>query len=237
MKRLSILFLLLCAWGLSGAASAQERNVFLRKGDRSFGAQFATLDLDSDNIEYMLVFNPITAKGRISTLAPFIEYAYRNDRTAGVRIGYTSGNAAVDNITLDLLNEGMVFDMSGVNAGLKTLDAAVFHRNYFALDRSSRVALVTEVALSASRGSTEFTSEDAGLTRANSFNTKLSFSPGVVFFIMNNISVTGTVSMAHIAYNRVDCYSGNEQTGSRTKFGTKIGLDLLGLRLETAFHF
>ena len=218
-------------------ASAQERTVFIPKGNFSAGVQFGTLDLNSDNSGILLVVNPITAKGRVSMIAPFVEYAYKNDRGAGARISYTSGNASVDNITIDLLNEGMAFDFTDVSAGITMLGATIFHRNYFALDPRSRVAVVAEVALSGSRGHSEFNTGGQAMTRADYLNAKLSFSPGLSFFVMNNISITGTVSMANLSYNRVECFNNNEQTGSRNKFGANVGLDLLGAWFGVAFHF
>ena len=218
-------------------ARAQERTVFIPKGNFSAGVQFGTLDLNSDNSGILLVLNPITAKGRVSMIAPFVEYAYKNDRGAGARISYTSGNASVDNITIDLLNEGMAFDFSDVSAGITMLSATLFHRNYFALDPKSRVAVVAEFALSGGRGHSEFNTGGQAMTRADYLNAKLSFSPGLSFFIMNNISITGTVSMANLSYNRVECFNDNEMTGSRNKFGANVGLDLLGAWFGVAFHF
>lgn len=237
MKRVKILVIaavmLLCPLFVR----AQERPTFIAKGSFAAGIQFGTLDLNSDNSGILLVLNPITAKGRVSTIAPFVEYAYRNDRGAGARISYTSGNAAVDNITIDLLNEGMAFDFTDVSAGITMLDAAVFHRNYYALDPKSRVAVVTEFALSAGRGHSEFNTGGEAMTRADYLRAKLSFSPGLSFFIMNNISITGTVSMASLSYNRVECFNNNEITGSRNKFGANVGIDLLGVWFGAAFHF
>jgi len=218
-------------------ARAQERNTFIPEGNFAVGIQFGTLDLNSDNSGILLVINPITAKGRVSMIAPFVEYAYKDDRGAGARISYTSGNASVNNITMDLLNEGMAFDLKDVSAGITLLDATVFHRNYFALDPKSRVAVVTEFALSAGRGHSEFNTGGEAMTRADYLNAKLSFSPGLSFFIMNNISITATVSMASLSYNKVDCFNDNEKTGSRDKFGADVGIDILGLWFGAAFHF
>ena len=218
-------------------AQAQERPAFIAKGNLSAGIQFGTLDLNSDNSSILLVLNPISAKGRVSMIAPFAEYAYKADRGAGARISYTSGNAAVDNITIDLLNEGLAFDLNAVSAGITMLDAAVYHRNYYALDPKSRVAVITEFALSGGRGHSEFNTGGEAMTRADYLSAKLSFSPGLSFFIMNNISISGIVSMANISYNRVECFNNNERTGSRDKFGAKVGIDLLGVWFGAAFHF
>ncbi|MBQ6082255.1 MAG: hypothetical protein IJK91_07225 [Bacteroidales bacterium] len=237
MKRVRIIIaaavMLLCPL----LSRAQERPTFIPKGEFAVGIQFGTLDLNSDNSGIMLVLNPITAKGRVSMIAPFVEYAYKNDRVAGARISYTSGNASVDNITIDLLNEGMAFDFSDVSAGITMLSATLFHRNYFALDPKSRVAVVAEFALSGGRGHSEFNTGGEAMTRADYLNAKLSFSPGLSFFVMNNISITATLSMANLSYNRVECFNNNEPTGSRDKFGANVGLDLLGTWFGVAFHF
>ncbi|MCR4860029.1 MAG: hypothetical protein K5910_05135 [Bacteroidales bacterium] len=236
MKRILLPLLLLA--GISAAnALAQERHVVIPKGSFAIGAQLASLNMDSDNTEWMLVFNPISAKGKISTIAPFAEFAVAPDRTVGLRLGYTSGNAAVDRINMDLLNEGMSFDITNVNAEITTLDATLFHRSYYGIDRRSRLALILEYALSVSNGSTEFNSQDSGLTKAGVLRLKASVSPGLVFFVMNNVSVMGTVSLANVTYNKIDCFDDGERIGGRQKFSSRLGVDVLGIWFGAAFHF
>lgn len=239
--RLRLLFACICALSFASLASAQEqkddKRVFIPRGDLGVGAQFASMSLDSDNTEWMLFFNPISAKGRISSIGPFIEYAYRDNRTAGVRLSYTSGNASVDNITLDLLNEGMSFELSDVDGELTALNATVFHRNYFGIDRMRRLGFVVEGGLAMGRGNTQFKPRDSEPSKSSYFRVKAYFSPGLVFYVMDNISILGTISLANVSYTKGDSYENGVRIGGREKFGAKAGMDLLGIWFGASIHF
>ena len=239
--RLRTFFVSICALFFFSMAYAQdqkeERQVFIPKGDIGVGAQFASMNLDSDNTEWMLFFNPISAKGKISSIGPFVEYAYRNNRTAGVRINYTSGNASVDNITLDLLNEGMSLELSDVDAEMTALHATVFHRNYFGIDRLRRLGFVVEGGLTMGRGNTEFKPRDSDPTKSSYFRVKAYFSPGLVFYLMDNVSILGSISLANISYTKGDSYEDGVRIGGRDKFGAKAGIDLLGIWFGASIHF
>lgn len=225
---------LLCAALVAASASAQ---VMVQKGNFSVGAQFAHLKLDSDNSEIMLLVNPVSAQGKISQFAPFFEYAYKDDCSFGAKIQYFSGSAILDNITIDLLSEGLSFDLSDLNTHMKRFGASVFHRNYFALDQRSRVGIIAEESLSFSEGRTEYDKSKPGLNYATSNRINFAFSPGLVFYVMNNVSAMLTISMANMSYNTVKCYTEGAQSGGRSKFAARFGVDLTGINFGVAFHF
>lgn len=218
------------------AASAQAQTM-VPKGDFSVGAQFAHFKLDSDNSELMLLVNPVSAQGKISQFSPFFEYAYKDDCTFGAKIQYFSGSAVLDNITIDLLSEGLTFDLSDLNTHMKRFGASVFHRNYFALDPRSRVGIIAEESLSFSEGRTEYDKSQPGLNYSTSNKINFAFSPGLVFYVMNNVSAMLTLSMANVSYNTVKCYTDGSQSGGRSKFAARFGVDLTGINFGVAFHF
>ena len=214
-----------------------ERPVFIPKGNYSAGAQLASLNFDSDNSDYMLLLNPINAKARITTIAPFVEYGYAPDQTAGVRLAYTYGNAVVDKVTVDLLNDGMQYDFTDVDTEMTTLGAVLYHRTYYGIDRKRRLGLILEESLTLTKGKTDFSSENSGVTKSNSFKVKAAFSPGMTFFVLNNVSIMCTISIANVNYTKVACYEEGERIGDRQKFAARVGLDILGLWFGTAYHF
>ncbi|MCQ2186888.1 MAG: hypothetical protein MJY73_00905 [Bacteroidales bacterium] len=234
MRTARILLTAAAALVLAATANAQ---VMVPKGDFSVGAQFAHLKLDSDNSEIMLLVNPVSAQGKISQFSPFFEYAYKDDCTFGARIQYFSGSAVLDNITLDLLSEGLSFDLSDLNTHMKRFGASVFHRNYFALDPRSRVGIIAEESLSFSEGRTEYDKTKPGMNYSTSNKLNFAFSPGMVFYVMNNVSVMLTISMANMSYNSVKCFTDGSQSGGRSKFAARFGVDLTGINFGVAFHF
>ena len=234
MRTVRILTAAIAALLVAASANAQ---VMVFRGDFSVGAQFMHLKLDSDNSEIMLLVNPVSAQGKISQFSPFFEYAYKDDCTFGAKVQYFSGVAVLDNITLDLLSEGLSFDLSDLNTHMKRFGASLFHRNYFALDARSRVGILAEEALSFSEGRTEYDKSKPGMNYSTSGKLNFSFSPGLVFYVMNNVSAMFTISMANVSYNTVKCYTDGSQSGGRSKFAARFGVDLTGINFGVAFHF
>lgn len=218
-------------------AAAANAQVMVQKGDFSVGAQFAHLKLDSDNSEIMLLVNPVSAQGKISQFSPFFEYTYKDDCSFGARVQYFSGAAVLDNITIDLLSEGLSFDLSNLNTHMKRIGASVFHRNYFALDPRSRVGIIADESLSFSEGRIEYDNSKPSMNYSTSGKLNFAFSPGLVFYVMNRVSAMLTISMANVSYNTVKCYTDGSETGGRSKFAARFGIDLTGINFGVAFHF
>lgn len=234
MRRLLII---ISALLLAAAPRAAARPLFLPKGDLSAGAQVGFISFNSDNSELLLLLDGMDAKAGYKRFAPFFEFAYADDRSFGFRLDYSILTAAVDNLTLDLLNDGLSFDVSDVAARTRSAGASVFHRNYFGLDDRSRFGFFLEESLSYASGLMQIDAGSGTDAFTSSARVKLSFSPGFEFFVMNNISVGAYISMAGVTYNKVSCHEGDSVTGTRQKFAARFGPDLLGAGFGISFHF
>ena len=231
------LFLILTVILTVMSMDAAARETFVPKGDLSAGTQLAFINFSSDNSEYFLMLNPLSAEAKFKLFSPFFEYAYADNGSIGFRLDYSIISAAVDNLTLDLLNEGLSFDVDDLNASTKSAGASIFHRNYFAVDKKERFGFFCEEAFGYRSGRTEFYLGDSSDSYTKSSRVNLSFSPGFVFFVMNNVSLSCSLGMAGVSYNKVSCFNGGSVTGSRQKFAVRFGPDLLGANFGIAFHF
>lgn len=243
MKRHLLIFLLAAlpaaafAEAPDSTAVAPGRPVMIQKSNFAAGAQFAYMKLDSDNSELLQIIGPIGAKGSISHITPFFEYAYRDDCSLGAKLQFLVGDAAIDNLSIDLLSEGLNFNVTDIDSHLKRFSAFIYHRNYFALDRRSRVGVIAEESLCYSHTVTDYDHDAPGTKYSKGDKITLAVSPGIIFFVMNNISVSFTLSMASISYNSVKSYRNSEVTGGRDKFGARFGVDITGINFEIGFHF
>lgn len=219
------------------AAATSGRPVMIQGSSFAAGAQFAYMKLDSDNSELLQIIGPINAKGSISHITPFFEFAYRNDCAIGVKLQYLAGNASIDNLSIDLMSEGMNFNVADIDSHLKRFSAFIYHRNYFALDRRSRVGVIAEESLCYSHTVADYDHDSPGTKYSKGDKITLAVSPGIIFFVMNNLSASFTLSLAGLSYNTVRSYRNGEATGSRDKFGAKFGVDITGVNFEIGFHF
>lgn len=233
MRRHILTFLFLAAFTV-GSTNAQT---MISKNDLSMGVQFAYLDLDSDNSDLFLIISPVTANGSFFHVAPFFEYAYRDDRSIGAKFQYLVGTAQLDNLSLDLMNEGMTFEVEDIDTRLKRISAFFYHRNYLALDRRSRIGVIIEESLSYARTHTDYDYDAPGTRFSTGDRFTLAFSPGLAFFVMNNLSLSFTLSLANVSYNTIKSYTSGEESGSREKFGGRFGVDITGINFEISFHF
>ncbi len=214
-------------------AAQNEPSAFISAKNLSVGAQFAHADLNSDNTELFLLINPVSAKGQATLIAPSVEYAYQDDRALGLRFSYLHACAQLDQLTLNLLNDGLQFSLPDMNAHISTYGGTLYHRNYFGLDRRNLLAAYAEVGLNLTGGRSDF---GDGSAYSTSFKAGLTFSPGLIFFVMDNVAASCSVSMGGMSYRSVRCYSDGRETGHRAKFGSRFGLDLLGINFGISFY-
>lgn len=231
MKKIFVTIILSAAAFL---ASAQENTAFIRKGSIAVGAQMAHANFESDNSDILLLLNPLTVGSRATLIAPFAQIAYRDNKTLGARLNFFDACLEMDNLTLDLLNDDMQFDIDAISASMSTFGGAIFHRTYYRLEEKNRLAAFTEYSLALTGGQSDF-GKQGGFSK--SLKAKLSFSPGLMFFVMNNVAASFSLSMANISYNSVKCYSNGAVNGTRARFGSKLGPDITGINFGISVFF
>lgn len=232
MRRLYLILILAAALQLSAAA----QGVFVEKGNCQVGLSAAYLSADSDNSEFFLLINPANARASATLISPSFEYAYSRNKGFGLRMQSLRGNVAVDDLTLDLLNDGLSFTLDDASLNVRSLGASIFRRAYYRLDEKGRLGAFTEIALGYSSGTTRAAMGSPADSYARNMGIKLSFSPGLMFFVMNQVSAAVSVSIANVSYNKVDSYKDGQLIGSRDKFGARCGVDLLGLNFGVTLH-
>lgn len=207
------------------------------KGEWQVGLQGMYLNLSSDNSEYMLLLSGIDAKASMFRVTPLVSYTYMTNQSVGLKLQYTQIDGMVDAATLDLLNDGLSFGVNNVNAHMRTFSAAVYHRSYIGLDNRGRVGLIYDFTLGYSRGRSVMGIGDPGDSYSLNNQFKLTFSPGFVFFAMDNVSAHVTLSVADLSYNNVRAYSGGSLSGTRDFWRAQLKLNALDLNFGLAFHF
>ena len=173
--------------------------------------------------------NNIDANGAITKIAPFVAYSYRNNRSIGVKFQYSTASGAVQQGDLDLLSDDLNFHVEDIRADLLSFQAAVYHRSYVGLDNKGRIGLFNDIVLGYTNSRTEFVydtnTED---TYARTDQVKLSLHPGVVIFVMNNISMHVSMGIGGVSYNNTKYIKNGETIGKRDFSKANFKLDVLG---------
>ena len=212
-----------------------KNHLIAPKGEWQCGLAVMYADFLSDNLDYMLAVQGLGAEATMLRLAPEAAYTFKDNHAVGAKLTYTNLSGRIDAATADLLGN---FSMAveDINADTRITGGCVFQRTYVGLDTHGRVGIFWDYILGFTRSKSQFYTGPS--SSAYSLNKKayLSFAPGIVYFPMNNVSVSAGISMAELSYSNVNAYEAGDVVGSRNALKAKFGLNLLDISFGLTVH-
>ena len=214
-----------------------KQHLIIPKGEWQLGAQISHVSLSSNNSEYMLLLNGINANGAITKIAPFFAYAYKNNRSIGVRVQYTTASGTIDEGELDLLSDDLNFSVENLHAELTSIQTSVYHRSYLGLDNKGRIGVFADIALSYANNKNVFAyNQSTQNTYARTHQLKLSLHPGIFVFPMNNISTHVSMGIGGVSYNKTAYIRDGQTVGEREFSKANFKLDILDISIGLTIH-
>lgn len=211
--------------------------LIIPKGEWQVGAQISHVSMSSDNSEYMLLLKNIDANGSMTKVAPFVSFAYRHNRSLGLRFQYTTASGDVMQGDLDFLSEDLQFHVEDVHASMTSVQGAIYHRSYIGLDNRGRIGLFSDVMLGYTSSKNEFIYNEETLdTHTKTEQIKLSLHPGIVVFAMNNISTHVSIGIGGVSYNNTKYIKNGEVIGKRDYSKANFKLDVLDISIGLSIH-
>lgn len=214
----------------AGAPKEFKSYVLLEKGEWMANASAVHARLNGSNTEILQMVTGLDASGRMSSLAPYISYAYKDNASVGLRLSYSSVSANLAKADLavgDLLNSSL----KDIDVTYGGYGAQLFHRNYFGFEESGTVGLFLECRLGYS-----FTRLGGGSLKDSPdiHGLRADFCPGVMLYVLPFVSLEACVSLAGVNW----IFSAPDDSGvSLNRVGGQIGLDILGCSLGVSYHF
>ena len=211
-----------------------KNHLIAPKGEWQCGISVMYADFSSTDSEYMMLLQGVSAKASMLRLAPEASYTYAKNHAIGARFQYTNINGMVDAATADLLgNFSMPFE--NIQAVSRSMKGAIYHRTYIGLEQHGRIGIFWDYVLGYTRSQTQF---NVGGPSAYSINNKfhLGFSPGVIYFPMNNVSIHVSLCLADVSYNNVKAYEQGKVVGARHAWKAQASLNLLDLNFGLTIH-
>ena len=219
-----------------------DKNKFVYKGEFMLGLTASYGKLGFDNSDILLLLNGVDLGLRSTTLRPFFGYAYNDNRSVGLRFGYSfiDGNLSNIDVNLGLIAEGME-NMNVSNLGLRneSFSYSLFHRNYFGLDRRGIVGVIFETEMLIKDGTTKFTSgsEELSATFSRNFAAQLNVNPGVGIYVFPQVCVTATVGIGGLKYNNIRQYNdAGEVAGRRDHSGLDFKVNIANIQIGVVAH-
>lgn len=241
MKKTIAYIIVVSAFLLAGSSlSARDRkdkeltsHTALYKGEKVAGLDILFANFDSNNTEFLLLANNVGASGNIFRVKPFFFYAYKDNAAAGLRLNFSTARANLDKVDLNLLSPDLNFNLSGVDANWRAVGGELFHRNYIGLDRKGTVGIFCEFALCYNYNKLDFAGGNYDIIN----QLKLVFSPGLILYILPQVSVEASLGLADVSYTFSDAYSENRKAGSFGKWGAGARFNILNCHFGIAYHF
>lgn len=218
-----------------------DRNKLVYRGEVMLGlaASYGTMKA-SDSDLMLLVDNIDFGLNRVA-VRPFIAYAYRDNRSVGIRFGYESTKGNLDNVSLNLGSANdLAFSLSGLGLDNRSYSWSIFHRNYIGFDHRGIIGAILETELLFRSGSSsfQFSGEDSvNYSKSRNFSARLNFNPGIAVYVFPQVCVTATVGIGGVYYNRisqVDLYG--VETGRRDHSGLKFKFNIADIQIGIVMH-
>ncbi len=227
--------------GQESTAANTQLPVFIDKGDIAMGlsASYGTLTTDNSSMFYLL--SGVDVALSYGSINPFAGYFYRDNRFVGVRLGYSTMGGTLDSGTLDFgETNDLELDIPYVDFQSSSFNYSILHRNYLALDRKGAFGLYAETELMASDGRSTSRFESGGVEQSinnRSFQLKLNFNPGIVVFVLDNVSTNVSFGMGGLGYTRITQRDeeGNE-SGSRVTSQMRFKFNITDINFGITVH-
>ncbi len=223
---------LLTACISEASAATDAASVLAPKGERTLTVSFTGASLRSDNSSILLLAQDINAHAGLLRIAPSFEFAYRDNSSIGLRLGYASASVLSQDAVISIPGGGLSLDLPAVQMASDLLSAEFFHRNYIGVDDSGTFGFFCEFSLGYARTGTFPFSETGKASRLG-----LAFRPGVELYVFSSVSIEGAVGLADITYGNLAVPQSGDMGGTASSFRCAMGFNLMNCSLAIAYHF
>ncbi|MBO5833176.1 MAG: hypothetical protein J6Q95_07790 [Alistipes sp.] len=218
-----------------------DLNKFVYKGEWMLGiaASYGTLDVSDSDL--MLLFDNIDFGLRRAAVMPYVAYAYRDNRSVGIRFGYEYLDGNLGNVDLNLgAAADISFGLGDIGLTSESYAWSLFHRNYIGLDRRGIVGAILESELLIKSGSSSFymgAGDDRTYSQSKNFAAKLNLNPGLAVYVFPQVCVTVTVGIGSLYYNNIRQFNDvGVETGRRDHSALKLKLNITNIQIGLVAH-
>jgi len=224
------------------ALSGQERRKdeyqnFMPKGDISFGVSMNYLDLSSSDSNIMMLLQNFNGKASTFSFEPSFAYTYKDNKAIGGRIKYSTAVAGISSADLSLFSDDLSLSLEDIKADSRGVQFEAFHRSYMGLDKQGRFGLFNDISVSYSKTKSSF-SYNAETLDTYSLNEKvrLGIRPGIMIFILNNVSTHVSLGVGGVSYNTTNYMKDGTSVGSRRFTKANFAPDLTDISFGMTIH-
>lgn len=217
-----------------------NRIPYIFKREVAIGLTVSYGAINSDDTDYMLIFDNLNFKGSMFTINPSFMFFLKNNLGIGARFGYSNTKGDIGNATLNLGSANdMNIDLSDIHLDNQAASFGLFMRSYAAIDNKGHFGLFAELEASYKTGKSLFSynsNDQIKKTHSNTQQFKFSFNPGCSVFIFPNVCSTISFGLGGLQYTKVTQSDGEGNIiGSRETAKMLFRLNLANIRIGVNF--
>ncbi len=212
--------------------------LFIPKGIWSIGVTASYGEFSTKDLEVLDLISDIDFSGHIFSIRPYFSYFIGNNRSVGMRLGYTSGKANIGSFKVDI-DEDMNFNLHDISYRSESYTAAITYNQYFGIARRGRFGIFNEVELAFSSGNSDFIRPYAGelkTTHTNTMQAALNFSPGLSVYIMDPVTFNVSFGVFGIHIRNEKQTVDGEDMGSRFTSGANFRFNIFNISFGVAVN-
>ncbi|MDE6336268.1 MAG: hypothetical protein K2L34_06830, partial [Muribaculaceae bacterium] len=212
--------------------------LFIPKGIWSIGVTASYGEFSTKDLEVLDLISDIDFSGHIFSIRPYFSYFIGNNRSVGMRLGYTSGKANIGSFKVDI-DEDMNFNLHDISYRSESYTAAITYNQYFGIARRGRFGIFNEVELAFSSGNSDFIRPYAGelkTTHTNTMQAALNFSPGLSVYIMDPVTFNVSFGVFGVHIRNEKQTVDGEDMGSRFTSGANFRFNIFNISFGVAVN-
>lgn len=212
--------------------------LFIPKGTWKAGLTVSYGEFSTADLQLLNLVGDVNVGVNTFNIKPYLSYFLRNNLALGVRMGYTRSSGNIDSFKVDI-DEDMNFNLHDIGYRAESYTAAVMVQQYMGLSRRGRFGIYNEAELAFSSGNSDFDRPYAGAikrTHTTNMEAKLTFSPGVCVFIMENVSFNVSFGVFGFYLRNEKQMVDGEPLGNRFTSGANFKINLFNLAFGLGIH-
>lgn len=212
--------------------------LFIPKGTWHVGATVSYGQFSTSDLKMMDLISDVDLGLNTFSIKPQLGYFLRNNLSVGVRMAYTRTTGDIGSFKLDI-DEDMNFNLHDIHYRSESYTAAIFMQQYMGISRRGRFGVYNEMELAFSSGNGDFNRPFNGelrRTHTTNMEARLTFSPGVCVFIMENVSFNVSFGVFGFYLRNEKQWVNDEEAGNRFTSGANFKINLFNLAFGIGVH-
>lgn len=215
-----------------------QNYLFVPKGGWMFGASASYGEFSTEDIQLLSIMKDFDFKGKSVSFNPYAAYFFRNNQSAGIRLGYSQDLLDLGSLAIDF-DEDISFALKNVKYQTQKYSASLFYRHYVGIDKSRRFAVFNEVDLKFAAGHGQFLryyNDEPRDTRTDTQELSLNFSPGLCIFVHEYVSFNVSFGVFGLYFLREEQTTNSVPSGERFSSGANFKFNIFNLNMGISVH-